>query len=308
MHLPVLSSILALHLAVANGALSKPALWPNLDKFSPDLTDDLPMPGYSITEWPSGTISQGCLNIANRDGQNPSSFRAYSCVQSWNFCVQNGAQQSIDDLAFAFGQAPVRLRQFTSEVVMQAQGNGANAQNQIITLYLPATVQLFIHEMSHCADGAGGYKTPSSSASTVWSGSYDLDSAVPDTYAQTSQQENFAQFGGLIIYDRVTGGKLRSETNIWEIGHQLNTMADEGDNGQYGGRLFDYDGGLTCSARYANSAPVTVGASVQSVNKDQLEFMATFDLDAQVAFGVANGIAVETEIPDTGAPTQCFDA
>jgi hypothetical protein len=66
----------------------------------------------------------------------------------------------------------VRLRQFTSEVVMQAQGNGANAQNQIITLYLPASVQLFIHEMSHCADGAGGYKTPSSSGAYLHGSDY----------------------------------------------------------------------------------------------------------------------------------------
>ncbi|ETS86897.1 hypothetical protein PFICI_00725 [Pestalotiopsis fici W106-1] len=310
MQLPILSTLLALHLAVANGALSKPALWPNLGKFSPDLTAGLPMPGYQVTQWPAGTISQGCLYIADRDGQDPAFFRAYSVLlnDSWNFCIQDGSKQSIDDLAFAFGQAPIRLRQYTSEVVMQSQGGGANAQNQIITLYQPATVQLFLHEMSHCADSAGGYKTPSSSASTAWSSSYDLDSAVPDTYAQTNQQENFAQFGGLIVYDRLTGGKLRDEPNLWEIGHQLNTMVDEGDNGQHGGRMYDFDSGLICSGRYANSPPVTMGSFVQSVDdKSQLDFIASFDLDKQVAFGSANGITVETLIPETGAPTQCFD-
>lgn len=46
---------------------------------------------------------------------------------------------------------------------MQNDGNGAAASNQNIILYVPATVQLLLHEMTHNADGAHAYKTPGTS-------------------------------------------------------------------------------------------------------------------------------------------------
>ncbi|KAI4594611.1 hypothetical protein KJ359_007699 [Pestalotiopsis sp. 9143b] len=231
-------------------------------------------------------------------------FSAYSVTYE-----DNGSSQSIEDLAVAFGQTPVRLRQYTSDVIMQNDGNGAAASNQNIILYVPATVQLLLHEMTHNADGAHAYKTPGTSVSDVWSDAYNQDSAVPDNYAQTSQQENFAQFTGLAVYSRMTNRQLLTDqTDLWKIVNQLDTMFDEGDNGQNGGRMFDYDKGLNCSFRSANSAPVRV-ASVEhthddfSVEETHSDFFSSFDLAAQVEHGKAHDIKVSTEAPRTNI--QC---
>ncbi|KAK9772014.1 hypothetical protein AB5N19_07016 [Seiridium cardinale] len=325
MHLEVPLATLALHLASVNSQrLTKPALWPNLDKFGPTLTSELPRHNIGIQTWQAGTISSGCRDVAVRDGFSPNQFQAYSvtfddvssfpprpdtkadqdnkCAQSWNFCIQTGSSQSIEDLAAAFGQAPVRMRQWTSEVVLEASGGGANAWKQIITMKQPGTPQVFIHEISHTADSGGGYKSPSASTSTAWVGAYNVDLDVPDTYAQTNQQENFAQFGNLIIYDRITNGQLRNETDLYKIGNQLNTMADQADNGQYGGRLFDVGNGLTCTARYANTAPVNVNV----VGHIEDEFAKNFTIEAQMALGVEHGISVMAELPAVDEPTTCL--
>ncbi|KAI0146495.1 hypothetical protein BJ166DRAFT_596477 [Pestalotiopsis sp. NC0098] len=315
MRLRTLFAILALCAAVRSAlSSSKPPLWENLDQFSPALTSELPMTDLSITPWEPGVISQGCMNVTIKDEQDPRTFSAYSvkyddCGQSWNFCIQNGSNQSIEDLAITFGQTPVRLRQYTSDVVMSTDGFGALVGNQTLMLYMPATVQMLLHEMTHNADMALAYKTPGISLCSFWSDAYDQDPAVPDNYAQTNQPENFAQFTGLVVYSRMTNGQLLTDQpDLWKIQNQFKTMADEGDNGQHGGRMFDYDKGLNCSFRSANSPPVRV-TSVGETHGDVFaaeahsDFVASFDLAAQVEHGKAHGINVSTETPNTNI--QC---
>ncbi|KAK6194322.1 hypothetical protein LQW54_011549 [Pestalotiopsis sp. IQ-011] len=312
MFLRILFAILVLRVAVRSTLSStKPPLWDNLNQFSSTLTSQLPMSDFSIVPWEPGVISQVCMDTASRDERDPQTFSAYSvtygdCMQSWTFCIQDGSQQSIEDLAVAFGQTPVRLRQYTNEVIVQSEGYCITSFNQTIILCLPATVQLLLHEMTHNADGAHAYKTPGISASTVWSDAFDQDSVVPDNYAQTNQQE----FTGLVVYDRLSHQRLLADhpDDLWKFVHQFNTMADEGDNGQNGGRMFDFDQGLNCSFRAANSAPVRV-ASVEhthddfSVEEAHSDFIASFDLAAQVEHGKAHGIKVSTEAPRTNI--QC---
>lgn len=101
---------------------------------------------------------------------------------------------------------------------------------------------------------------------------------------------------------------LTDQTNLSKIVNQLNTMFDEGDNGQNGGRMFGYDKGLNCSFRAANSPPVRV-TSVEETHGDffaeeaHSDFVASFDLAAQVEHGKAHGINVSTEAPRTNI--QC---
>lgn len=70
---------------------------------------------------------------------------------------------------------------------------------------------------------------------------------------QTNEQENqnLAQTPNLIIYDRLTNGKLLDEPDLWKIGNQLNTLVDQADNGAHGGRLFD-TANTYCTRRYVS--------------------------------------------------------
>lgn len=43
---------------------------------------------------------------------------------------------------------------------MSTDGFGALVGNQTLMLYMPATVQILLHEMTHNADMALAYKTP----------------------------------------------------------------------------------------------------------------------------------------------------
>jgi hypothetical protein len=129
-----------------------------------------------------------------------------------------------------------------------------------------------------------------------------LSDLVKEKPQRLISSQNFAQFGGLIIYDRVTSGLLLNEPDLWKIGNQLNTMADQADNGRYGGRLFDFVAGLTCTVRYVNSPPVSVTAN-GDINVD---LMVNFTMAQQVESGAANGISVLAAVPKAAAPTTCF--
>lgn len=92
-----------------------------------------------------------------------------------------------------------------------------------------------------------------------------------------------------------------NEPDLWKIGHQLNTMADQADNGQYGGRLFDVDNGLTCVVRYANSPPI----NLDNIGCIDENFSMNFTIDAQLAMGEKHGITIMAPVSATGAPTTC---
>lgn len=64
----------------AEAQLSKPALRSNLDAFWPQLQLALRQPGYSITQWPSGTIAQGCKDLANREKLDPRTIVTYEVL------------------------------------------------------------------------------------------------------------------------------------------------------------------------------------------------------------------------------------
>lgn len=79
MLLQTLLAILVLRVAVRSTSSSNnPPLWDNLDQFSAPLTSKLPMSDFSIVPWEPGVISQGCMDAASGDEQDPATFSAYS--------------------------------------------------------------------------------------------------------------------------------------------------------------------------------------------------------------------------------------
>lgn len=58
--------------------LDKPALWPDLSKFTQPLSDGLPRQAQVVTAWPAGTISKLCRDNIVRDGLDPTTFLTYS--------------------------------------------------------------------------------------------------------------------------------------------------------------------------------------------------------------------------------------
>ncbi|KAL7957977.1 hypothetical protein V8C34DRAFT_284053 [Trichoderma compactum] len=102
------------------------------------------------------------------------------------------------------------MRQFVRHLVF-VPGNksaGSNGDNVLMVGHVGVTV--FAHETGHSLDSHAfdpSYGVPFSTGN-VWVSNYSLDSAVPDPYAQSSQQENFARQTVVSLYDKVVPGGI----------------------------------------------------------------------------------------------------
>lgn len=81
----------------------------------------------------------------------------------WVFCREDGAQPSLDALVNTVARVPVGMRQFVGDIVHFAGGGGATAwQSSIVHVSgnTANSVGVFIHEASHCVDGAVSFILP----------------------------------------------------------------------------------------------------------------------------------------------------
>lgn len=107
----------------------------------------------------------------------------------------------------------------------------------------------------------------------------------------------------MIIYDRLTNGKLAEEPDLWKIGHALNTFVDQADNSKYGGRMLDIDG-VYCTRRYVPGDKVrtvdgTPASIAESLFIESLKASSTMRI-------AATDVIMETIPPLTqSAPTNC---
>jgi hypothetical protein len=67
--------------------------------------------------------------------------------------------------------------------------------------------------------------------------------------------QNFAQYAGLVIYDRFTKKKLQVFPQYNQIVNQIRRMAAAADSPQ-GNKMFDYSGKKTCNTRWPHTPVV----------------------------------------------------
>ena len=125
-----------------------------------------------------------------------------------------------------------------------------------------SNLNVHIHEAAHSLDLLGAFFPDKPlSGSTKWTNEYNLDSAVPDPYAQTNQVENVAQNTVVTTYERnVPGGFFGLNSNANRIFHQYATVDTEQRNAAPPNLLVR---GGSCTGRLANSAPVLVSGSAR---------------------------------------------
>ena len=158
-----------------------------------------------------------------------------------------------------FGRLPVRMRQFIRHVISLPGTKSAGSSGDNIQLNGPIDITVYAHEIGHSLDSHAfdpKYGAPFSN-SQVWIDNYNMDSAVTDDYAQTSQQENFAQETVVSLYDKVVPGGIGTIQPNWKaIFHQYATL-----QGYIGDTIIP---GGTCSHRLANSPAVPKSSSAKA--------------------------------------------
>lgn len=260
-------SLLAL-LPLAFALLDKPIIQPNfpgggLASLGQGLLDNLNPTQSTSDVWAAGWIPADCKTLVQGAGLSPFDVTTFDiqytdCSQTWTFCRHNDSPLSQADIIDLFGRVPVRMRDFIRHFVFipGTTSAGSNSDNTLMVGNVGITV--FLHEIGHSLDSHAfdaSYGVPFSNGS-VWISNYNLDSAVTDSYAQTSQQENFAQEGVVSVYDKVVPGGIGTIQPNWNaIYHQYTTL-----EGYIGDTILP---GGTCTHRLADSQPVSMGNSAK---------------------------------------------
>ncbi|KAL8861606.1 MAG: hypothetical protein Q9178_002131 [Gyalolechia marmorata] len=155
---------------------------------------------------------------------------------------------------------PVRTRQYVRHVIsLPSSGDFAYNSGGNIAMFGRTinNINVYFHEAAHSLDLLGAYPIKPLSSSAKWASEYNLDSAVPDPYAQTNQVENVAQNTVVTAYERnVPGGFFGLNPDANRIFHQFATV----DTQQREGGTLLVKGG-SCTGRLANSAPVPVAGT-----------------------------------------------
>ena len=154
-----------------------------------------------------------------------------------------------------FGRMPVRMRQYVRHVlaVPGVLSAGSSGDNIVLKGKGSNLMTIFVHETAHSMDS---HAIPGTSVpfhnSSPWLEAVNQDSAICDSYAQTSQGENFAQETVVALFDKVVPGGIGSVQPGWsQIFHQYATAQFWlGNQILPGGR---------CEKRLTNSAPVSMG-------------------------------------------------
>ncbi|KAH8901652.1 hypothetical protein GQ53DRAFT_674887 [Thozetella sp. PMI_491] len=265
--IPSLKTVAAAALAlpgVALATLDKPALWGNLDFLHAGLAANLPSHSYKVAAFLDGYIATACLERAQADGYDPKLITTYSvtfsdCTVPWLMCRHRDSPVSLDNYLDFWSKVPVLMRQGVKASMLVPGGGSAYAFGDVVVIIGPIdNVAVYIHETTHTLDGSGEYALGTGlSASSIWTDAYNADSAVPDSYAQSSQAENLAQQSGPLLYNRYVPGGIASVASGFErLANQQATIARQGDNGKYG-PIYQRDG-ATCSNRKDNGGYSTI--------------------------------------------------
>ncbi|KAL7940949.1 hypothetical protein V8C42DRAFT_200998 [Trichoderma barbatum] len=261
---PALLSLLPL--ALAN--LDKPVIQPNfpgngLASLGQGLMSHLAPTHSTWDDWGAGWIPQDCKSMAQGAKVNPNDVTPFNihyddCGQTWTFCRHKDSPLSEIDILDIFGRLPVRMRSFVRHMLFIGGNKSAGSSGDNVLMVGAVDVTVFIHEIGHSLDSHAfdpSFGVPFSTGN-VWTSNYNQDSAVPDPYAQTSQQENFAQHVVISVFDKVVPGGIGTIQSNWgAIFHQYATL-----EGFIGDTIIP---GGTCKNRLTDSIPVTKSNSAK---------------------------------------------
>lgn len=259
-----LSLLSLLPLVLAN--LDKPVIQPNfpgngLASLGQGLLDHLTPTQSTWDDWGAGWIPQDCKSLVQGAGLSPSDIIPFNihytdCAQTWTFCRHKNSPLSEIQILDLFGRLPVRMRSFVRHLVFIPGNKSAGSSGDNILMVGAVDITVFAHEIGHSLDSHAfdpSYGLPFSNGN-VWISNYNLDSAVTDPYAQTSQQENFAQETVVSLYDKVVPGGIGTIQPNWQaIFHQYATL-----QGYIGNVIIP---GGTCTHRLTDSPPVQMSTS-----------------------------------------------
>lgn len=308
MYLRLSFAALAASFGPAWAQLDKPVIQPNfpgggLGSLGQGLLDHLAPTMSTWDHWGAGWIPQDCKTLAEGSGfsaQDITTFNIHyqDCGDVWIFCRHKdspiGEVHAID----LFGRLPVRMRSFIRHIILLPGTPSAGSIDDNIQMNGDVDITVFVHEVGHSLDSHAfnpGYGVPFSTSS-VWVDNYNQDSAVADYYAQTNQQENFAQETVVSLYDKVVPGGIGTIQPNWQaIFHQYATL-----EGYIGDVIVP---GGTCSNRLGNSPPVPQANSV--ITSPSLSAQPDVSLSGNVTEiePIPMGSTIElTEFDEAGRP------
>lgn len=254
--------------SVASARLDKPIINPTfsgggLDSLAQGLLDHLAPTQSTHDNWGAGYIPEDCKNLAKSNGFSPFDVTPFNihysdCNDVWIFCRHKDSPLSQIDMIDLFGRMPVHMREYIRHVIALPGSKSAGSSGDNIQMNGAVGITVFVHETGHSLDSHGfdpKYGVPFSNSKT-WLDNYNMDTAVCDSYAQSSQQENLAQETVVGLYDKVVPGGVGNIQPNWKaIFHQYATV-----QGYLGDILTP---GGTCRHRLANSKPVPMGDSAK---------------------------------------------
>lgn len=251
--------------ALASAQLDKPVIEPNfpnggLDSLGQGLLDNLTPTQSTFEDWEAGLIAQDCKTIAEGSGFSAADITTFNilytdCPDPWVFCRHKDADLSEIDMIDIFGRLPVGMRSFNRHIIALPGTASAGSNGDNVQMNGPVGITVFVHENAHSLDSQALDPSPFSNGQT-WLDAYNADSAVTDSYGQTSQQENFAQMTVVALYDKVVpGGVGTIQPNAQAISNQYTTAQNSlGDVITPGG---------TCTNRLVNSPAVPISNSAK---------------------------------------------
>ncbi|KAK4182840.1 hypothetical protein QBC35DRAFT_467782 [Podospora australis] len=176
----------------------------------------------SITRKPWGRAPETCVGTAiEADKNNGGKKRCEEeDLQIWGvkyadcgieavMCVCKTAQVSIHEVAYEFGKVPVRARQWVRHIAVMPDTSchawawmGGEENNIVILGPCHNSTSLYLHEVGHCLDAAGGRMKGSYSQTAGYQNVVNGDGCISDRYAHNSWADNFAQVAVMATYHR----------------------------------------------------------------------------------------------------------
>ncbi|KAJ4147525.1 hypothetical protein LMH87_002037 [Akanthomyces muscarius] len=271
MHSSIITSFAtAALLSVAVARLDKPVIKPpfpngGLGSLGPDLMSSLKVASHTTDDWDKNHLPRDCKSLAQNAGFSPLDVSAFNIhyddckSQPWVFCRHKDSPLSKKDMTELFGRMPVRMRQFIRHIIALPGQRSAGSSGDNIQMNGDVEITVFIHETGHSLDSHAfdpKLGAPFSNGK-AWTDAYNKDSAVTDDYAQTSQQENFAQETVVSVYDKnVKGGIGKIQPNAQAIRNAYTTLE------KYIGNII-IPGGV-CTHRLENSPSVPKADSART--------------------------------------------
>ncbi|KAI5792554.1 hypothetical protein DFH27DRAFT_517103 [Peziza echinospora] len=275
----------------ANAALDKPIVVPPVPSMDQALLTHL-VPAYAtLNQWSDGYIPQDCKTLAINEKLSPNDIEAFDIFYEdcssdpWVFCRHKDSPVSQKEMVEIFGRMPVKSRQFVRHIISipGVISAGSSGDNIVLRGTGPNLMTVFIHETAHSMDSHAVTALPLPFHNTQqWLTAYNTDPAISDSYARTSQAENFAQTIVISIFDRVVPGGIPTiQPSFAQIQQQYTTaifwLAD-----------LILPGG-NCTRRLLNSEPVlktnSAKFSLQAISPPDVGLSDEVEVIEPIPFG-----------------------